>query len=750
MARSFHRGCSLQARTSSTPSILAPGPTPVAPLPRAWSAVRRKCATVDVGRRRPGDRGGGLRLEKEVLKALKRADTPLGAEQVAAQAGVDAGRAETVLRGLVRSGSALRTQDGRYLALRQRGVVVGRLSITRRGYGFVASPGGDVYVRARDLGGAMHGDTVAARLDAKRGREGLSGVVVQVTERANSTIVGRFEKHGKVGIVVPTDPRIRHDVFVPVKPDGPRTGEYVVARISRYPTAHEAAQGDVIEVLGDEKTPGVQVEIVIREHGLRTGFPAEAEAEAAALRLDVEHALAERGREDVRGRFTVTIDPVDAKDFDDAITLERRSGGWLLGVHIADVSHYVPWGSEVDREARLRATSVYLVDRVLPMLPEALSNGLCSLKPDEERVSFSVDLEIDRNGAVLAARAYPSVMRSDRRLDYDEVDVWLGSGEGFPDEQTAELLTEFRTVAAKLGERRVARGGLDFETVEAKVRLAEDGSPIEVVLRKRTPATDMIEEAMIAANEAVARHMRNAEAPMVYRIHEDPDPDALDQVAAILKEFDYPVKDIHGAEPRTFQRIVAFAHGRDEELLINSLLLRALERARYVDYLGSHFGLASDAYTHFTSPIRRYPDLIVHRLLRAQLTGRLDAEPTAAMVPELGWLAEHCSAMEREAEAAENDSTQVKLCELMERHVGEDFDGIITGVQTFGLFVQLANTAEGLVHVSAMAGDYYRFDAERHLLLGENSGTQYRLGGRVRVRIASVSVVERRIDLELA
>lgn len=689
-----------------------------------------------------------MRIDKEALKRLKKASVPMSAADLAADMGIDAPKAAGVLEALVRSGSAVATDDGRFLALRQRGVITGRLSLTRRGYGFVGSPGGDVYVKRGDLAGAMHGDTVAVRLHSKRGRDGLSGEVVQVVARGVTQVVGRFEKHGRVGLVVPIDPRIHGDVFV--EADAARQGEFVVARITRYATRHEAMQGEVVEVLGDERSPNIHVEVVIRQHLLRTDFPEAALEEAASLVLDVEAALAQPGREDVRDRFTVTIDPADAKDFDDAITIERRDDGWLLGVHIADVSHYVPWGSAIDEEARTRATSVYLVDRVLPMLPEALSTDLCSLRPGEDRVSFTVDLEVDRNGAVLGARAYPSVMRSDRRLDYDSVDEWLAAGSGHPDEETRTLLTQLRALAAKLAERRIARGGLEFDTVEAKVRLDEAGKPLEVVLRSRTVATNMIEEAMIAANEAVARIMRDAEEPMVFRVHEDPDPEALDRIAAVLKEFDYPISEIRGATPETFQRIVAFAHGRDEEPLINTLLLRALQRARYVDHLGSHFGLASGAYTHFTSPIRRYPDLMVHRLLRAHLDDALDEPPTADMVPELGWLADHCSAMEREAESAEDDSVQVKLCEMMAEHLGEEFDGLVTGVQTFGLFVRLPNTAEGLVHVSSMADDYYRLDAERFTLVGESTGRSFRLGARVRVRIVNVSVAGRRIDLEVA
>lgn len=635
---------------------------------------------------------------------------------------------------------------------RKSGLIVGRISVNRRGYGFVEAEEGDIYVAARDMGGAMHRDVVGVRASTSRGRQGRSGVVVKVIERANDTVVGRFERHGRLGIVVPSDPRIRTEVFVQSRDAaGAEDGEVVVARLTAYPSRRNAAQGVVEEVLGREGDPGLEIEVIIREHGLRTMFPDEVLAEAAAERLDIETALAAGDRDDVRETFTVTIDPVDARDFDDAISIEHVDGRVRLGVHIADVSHYVPWDSALDREARRRATSVYLVDRVLPMLPEELSNQICSLNPGEDRLAFSVIMDLSSDGVVEAYRLTPSVIRSDRRFDYEHVQSWLDGDEPFPDEESERLMRAFLRIARAIGERRTARGGLDFETVEAKVILADDNvTPVDVKVRQRTDATNMIEEAMILANEVVARHMTHAEAPMVYRIHEDPDPDALSQVAVILKEFDYPMKDVHGASPATFQRIVRFAHGRPEQRLINSLLLRALQRARYTDFPESHFGLASEAYCHFTSPIRRYPDLLVHRLVRAQLRGALDSEPTASMTEELGWLAEHCSMMEREAEAAEDDSVRVKLAELMAEHVGEVFEGLITGVHSFGLFVQLDNTAEGLVHVSTMSDDYYHFEPERFMLVGEERRRSYRLGERIRVRILGVSVSEGRIDLEPA
>lgn len=697
-----------------------------------------------------------MRPEKLVLKTLRNAHAPLTAEEIAGSieaeggAGLAVDRVGSVLGQLERSGSVAALGNGRYVALRERGLVTGRLSMNRRGFGFVSSPLGDIYIGKRDTAGAMHGDTVAVRVEQRKTHLGRAGEVVQVVERAVTEVVGRFERHGKLGIVVPTDARIRGDLFVDLAgaSAAAKPGDVVVAHITRYADRRDAMQGVITEVLGPEGAPGVDVEIVIREHGLATEFPSEVTEAAESLGQDIDGELA-RGRRDVRDLYTFTIDPADARDFDDAISIVREGKGFRLWVHIADVSHYVPWDSPVDVEARHRATSVYLVDRVLPMLPEHLSNVICSLNPGEERLTFTVEMLLDKTGLVERYECYPSVIRSDRRCNYDEVQEWLDAEAGFPDDTIRQALLDFRTVANAIHERRVARGGLDFDTVEARVTLDERGEPTGVTLRSRTEATNMIEEAMILANEVVARHMTSATAPMIYRIHEDPDADALAQVGVVLKEFGYPIQELHGAGPRTFQKIVAFAHGRPEERLINSLLLRALERARYVDYLGKHFGLASEAYTHFTSPIRRYPDLIVHRLLKAQLTRTLDKPPTAAMVPELEWLADHCSVMEREAEAAEDESQKVKLVALMARHVGEVFDGIVTGVMGFGLFVQLENTAEGLVHVETMADDYYRLDAERFMLIGENRGVTYRLGQPVRVRVLDASVAERRLDFEL-
>ncbi len=690
-----------------------------------------------------------MRVRKTVLKALKASDGPMTFAQIMAGPG-DGFKPTLVretLRHLVKSGHAAEVRPETYAALRERNTVEGRISVNVRGYGFVSSPTGDIYIASGDMRGAMHGDTVTVRLHQRQQGKGRAGEVASIVERHNQTIVGRFEKQGRMGLVSPTDRRIKGDVVVGHDGfGGASTGDIVVVRITSFPAVGHSAQGSVEEVLGNATDPGVDVEVVIREHGLRAAFPKEVEIAAGVIPEAV--GPVEPGREDLRDLLTITIDPVDARDFDDAISLERVDGGFRMWVHIADVSHYVPWGSVIDQEAVQRATSVYLVDRVLPMLPERLSNGVCSLNPGVDRFTMTAEFDLDRTGLVGRYRLYPSVIRSDHRCDYEGVQRWLDTGEGWPSEEAERLLTDFRGVAAAIGRRRVARGGLDFESVEAKVWLDPKGHPLEVTLREKTVATSMIEEAMIAANEVVARHMRDHEAPMVYRIHEDPDPDALAQIGVVLQEFDYPIKDVGAATPHTFQKLIAYAHERPERLLINSLLLRALKRARYVDYLDSHFGLASDAYCHFTSPIRRYPDLIVHRLLRAQLTGTLHEPPTSDMVSELEWLAEQSSMMEREAEAAENDSVKIKLCELMAEHIGEEFAGIITSVSSYGAFVQLENTAEGLVHVMAMRDDHYTFDAERFLLHGENKGVTWRLGQAVTVRIVDVALADRRIEME--
>ena len=631
------------------------------------------------------------------------------------------------LRHLVKTGHVVEVRPGHYAALKERNMVTGRLGVNPRGYGFVESPAGDVYVSGRDMHGAMHGDTVTARLFHKERGRGHAGEVVEVTERANERLVGRFEKQGRVGLVSPTDRRIRGDVMVDHAAfGGARDGQIVVVRLTHWPSAGRIAQGEIEEVLGNESDPGVDVEIVVREHGLRTVFPPRSIAAAHAIPERIGEL--EAGRRDLRDLFTITIDPVDARDFDDAISLERHEGGFRLWVHIADVSHYVGWGDVIDGEAVKRATSVYLVDRVLPMLPERLSNGICSLAPGVDRLTMTVEAELDRTGLSSATSSTPAASAATSAATTRACSA--GSiRERLPVDRGRAAAADFRDLAAALGKRRTGRGGLDFESVEPKVWLDEHGKPLQVTLREKTVATNMIEEAMICANEVVARHMaqptprwstastrtrtRRARAgggdPVRVRLpHQGSRRGDPAHVPARHR--------VRGAASRAPAHQLAAA-ARPQARPLRRLPRQPL-RARVRCLLPLH------------EPIRRYPDLIVHRLLKAQLTGSSPPAPTSEMANELEWLADHCSVMEREAESAENDSVKVKLCELMAEHIGEEWPGIISGVTPHGCYVQLDNTAEGLVHVSAMADDYYRLDAERFLLYGERMGKTWRSARR--------------------
>lgn len=689
----------------------------------------------------------------------------------------------------------------------------GVLSVTAHGYGFVQTAEGEYFIPASKMGTAFDGDFVEVapakvnrehrQDDKEHNRTGgrPTGRIVGVIVRNHESIVGRFEVAEPFGVVVPEDPRIPYDIFTLLK-DNPQVndGDLVRVRMVEYPTRHSAATGVVEEVLGREEDVRLDGELVIARHQLETTFSDGALAEAAEARVDADRALA-AGYRDLRSRVLFTIDPEDAKDFDDAVSLDRveyadeagsddagalepstpsivlkvgrgawragaegpvpRGAKWRLGVHIADVSHYVPWNSSLDLDARRRATSVYLADRVVPMLPEALSNDVCSLRAGEDRRAFTADLYLDAGARLVGAEIYPSLIRSRARLDYGSAQAVIEADRaGAPAPSSAadiapEVSERIVTLAA-IGRRRAAlreeRGGVDFDTVEAKVRLAGDGTPLEVTLRRKTEATSLIEEAMLLANEAVARSMDEAGFPSLYRVHEAPAADALAELVPLLQEFsayrDLDVSAFVAGSPFVLQDVLDASKGRAEEELVTSLLLRSMKRAVYRPECQPHYGLASAAYTHFTSPIRRYPDLVVHRMLKARLFGRsgdFDQQRSA-----LAWIAEHSSTMERTAEAAARESQEMKLCELLESEVGRQFDGVISGVATYGAFVRLACTAEGLLPVRCLGDEYFALDAVRRSLTGADSGRTFRLGQRVRVVLTAVDARRRRLDFRLA
>ncbi len=627
------------------------------------------------------------------------------------------------------------------------------------------------------MNGAFDGDVVEiSPARQERSRKALARAasssqcrearVKRVVEHAHTHIVGRFHRAEPFGVVVPEDPRIHYDIFTMLSEcaDVPE-GAFVRVAMVTYPSRKEAATGTIVEVLGDDDDERVPIDLIVARHKLQTDFSPAALEQAAEARVDAEDAL-QNGYVDLRERFIFTIDPLDARDFDDAVSLERvdentqRNCAWRLGVHIADVSHYAPWGSSVDLEARKRATSVYLVDRVVPMLPEALSNEVCSLKPNEERRSMTVDLYLDASGLVADVDIYPAVIRSRARLTYEQAQAFIDArsdGEGLPNvaEELREGLSwrirELSRLAKKRKQLRDGAGGIDFDTVEAKVQLDEAGAPLAISIRKRTDATQLIEEAMIAANEAVARYLRDAGFPCIYRTHDKPSHESLSGLLPVLQEFPWfkrmDAEAFASGNPHVIARVLEQCSGRSEGPLVTTLVLRSMKRALYEPELGEHYALASEAYAHFTSPIRRYPDLVVHRMLKAALMGR--PEKFDQEVSNLSWIAEHSSEMERVAERAAQESQEVKIIELMESHVGETFPAMIAGVATYGLFVRLDNTAEGLVEMADLGREYFALDPVRHTLTGSDTGKEYRLGKRVAVRLIEADVRMRSLKFRL-
>lgn len=646
---------------------------------------------------------------------------------------------------------------------------------------------------SRSMREAMPGDRVYVSLH--RGKGGARRAVVEhVIDRAVVAIVGVFEPAGPLGAVRPLDVRIKQDFFVLPADDSPRRlgvepGDIVSARIVDYPSRTESGVVTLERRIGDANEPSLGIECVMARYGLVDGYPQAAVDEAASLAVDVEGALADPLRRDIRDRFAITIDPVDARDFDDAISVARTvRGGWMLGVHIADVSHYVDWESAIDLEARRRSTSVYLADRVLPMLPERLCNDLCSLRPDEDRLAFTVDIELDAQGRVRVYEPYPSVIRSRVRMDYGAADALLREGEpdGAALDAAARGRAELAVEAARANgvdlraflrnadalararrEIRRKRGSIDFDTPEVHVLLDEAGIPVDIVTRERTAATSLVEEAMLLANECVAEFLADRDLVSAYRVHEDPSPDSLASAAKTLTELGAVegglAAGIMLGDPRAINAAVEDAAGTAFAPQVNALLLRAQQRAVYKSYNEGHYALGARAYCHFTSPIRRYPDLIAHRVLKVALAKhelgkkealvrapRLTGKGPQALEAICPQLCRQASDNERAADAAANASQKVKVAQLYASRIGERDTGTVSWISDLGAFVRLdATGAEGLVRINALGAEWWDFDDVRLTLTGESTGTRVGLGCRVVVEVASVNVLRGHLDLKL-
>lgn len=650
---------------------------------------------------------------------------------------------------LEKSGLVLKKKNENYAINSKSGKLLGVLEVKSKGYGYVILQERDCFVAKRDLGSAMNGDLVVVKVRSrgKRART-LEGTIVKILKRANRKIIGRFQYEGRIAVVSPSDKRIPFDIEIPKKSRAAaHEGQIVVAEISKYPDEKGSLPvGEIVEILGNEWDPLIQVEIIIREHNLCVDFPQDVEQECSSFGEPTGKDL--DGRKDYRKMLTVTIDGVDAKDFDDAVAVTRTKDGYKLSVLIADVTHYVFPGRFTYEEAENRATSVYLVDRVIPMLPKALSNNICSLVPNRERLCLAVEIYVTNKGEVSSFDIHKGIMFSDFRLTYEDVDKFFDSGKSSWPKEVEKMLTELKELSLILEKKRLKRGSIDFESVEPKVILDEEGKPTEIKLVSETASRKLIEESMILANEVIAGFLKKRQNGAVYRIHQEPDVEVIAQLSATIESLGHPrLPDM--PTPFDLQKVVEFAHNKPEKLLINTLLLRSMQQARYSTLEIGHYGLASEDYTHFTSPIRRFPDLLVHLLVKNEMFKKFDKDAAVRFIQHLPMMAEHSSIREREAQAAERASVNVKICEYMTRHIGEEFDAIISGVSSFGIFVELDNTAEGLIHISKLTGDYFKFNKDDLSMEGIKTGARYRLGQQVRVLLKRVKVGERQLDFEL-
>ena len=666
---------------------------------------------------------------------------------------------ESLINELIAEGRVFETKKGKLALPKDLQMATGTFIGHARGFGFVTPDAGgeDIFIPASETMGAMQKDRVLYKMlhKAEKGKK-ADGVIVRILERGQQRIVGTFEAGSKgYGFVVADDKKIAKDIFISREnTKGAVTGHKVVVEITDYGEDRRNPEGKVIEILGHINDPGVDILSVIRRYELAVEFPEEVYAEIEHLGTEVAEAD-KKGREDLRDLLTITIDGADAKDLDDAVSLKRLgNGNFELGVHIADVSHYVRENTALDKEAYARGTSVYLVDRVIPMLPHKLSNGICSLNPHVDRLALSCLMEVNGRGEVVSHRILESVINSDYRMTYTAVREILEDGTPALLEQYAEILPmleDMEELRQILGEKRRKRGSVNFDLPESKIILDENGKPIDIKPYEKSIATNMIEEFMLVCNETIAENSFWQEMPFMYRSHQEPDEDKLEKMEQFLRGFGYYLRKKDGEiHPRELQKVLQKAEETDEERIITRMVLRSMMQARYTAENGGHFGLAAKYYCHFTSPIRRYPDLEIHRMIKKLLHGELDEKASVYYRRKMPDWAKHCSKQERVAEDAERDTDALKKVEFMEDKVGQIYEGIISGVTNWGIYVELPNTIEGMVALSQMDDDYYEFDEKKMLVFGKRTKKSYRLGDKVVVSVAKVDRMMGTIDFAFA
>jgi ribonuclease R len=669
---------------------------------------------------------------------------------------------KSLVKELCESGELVRVKGKRYGLAKKMNLVTGTLQTSREGFGFVTPEksgegnGEDIFVKARNMGSAMHGDVVLVRLEHfGRGRS-PEGSIIRILRRAHTTIVGKLERYHGYGYVIPAEHRITQDIYIPLRSMGEaESDQMVVAKIVNYPTRKRNPEGVIVEVLGADRDPGVSEDVITRQYELPHRFSRKTRQEVSKIPDDIP-ARALKGRLDMRDKITVTIDGENARDFDDAISIELSpKSTYLLWVHVADVSHYVPPGSSLDRDAFERGTSVYFPGKVIPMLPGELSNGICSLNPEQDRLAITVFAEFSRQGKILRHDFFETAIRSSARLTYGQVAKALeeNSADNLPGIfGLLPALGLMRELAVKLQAVRRKRGSIDFDLPEAEILLDLRGDIKEICRAERNVAHRIIEEFMIAANETVAAYFHWLKVPGLYRVHEKPEEETLASFSEFSSGFGHRFPSPHSIQPKVLSDFLSSLQGLPEERVLNQVLLRSMKQARYSMENIGHFGLASPTYTHFTSPIRRYPDLVVHRLLRELLhLGRFSPEREEELIQTLPEIAAHSSQRERVATDAEREVVSLKKVEFMEDKTGEAFDGFITGMAPFGFFVELKDfLIDGLVHVSTLGDDYYSYSEEKRSIVGEHTKKIFRLGDPVRVRLEEVNRERRQINFVLA
>ncbi len=663
-----------------------------------------------------------------------------------------------VLDTLIEEGKIQISKRGKY-SLADSKKLQGIFRATQHAFGFVEIEGDteDYYISEKDVHGAMHGDIVEIELISGKGRLGgkrKEAIVTRVVERATNLLVGTFDKtKTHYGFVIPDNNRFTQDIFIPEeRSKGAVDGHKVVVEITDYGSPNKSPEGKIIEILGHRNDPGVDILSIIKGYDLPIEFPEKVMNQAERILPDISEADMS-GRLDLRDMMMVTIDGEDAKDLDDAVSLSIENDCYKLGVHIADVSNYVQENSALDREALKRATSVYLVDRVIPMLPHRLSNGICSLNEKQDRLALSCIMTVDKNGEVIDHMIAETVICTDRRMTYTAVNAILNDDETQKEEykELVPMFLNMKELAQILRDKRKKRGSIDFDLPETKILLDKEGHATEIKPYERNTATKLIEDFMLLANETVAEHFFWQEIPFVYRTHDNPDPEKIKKLAAFIHNFGYGIKvkdeEIH---PKELQKLLTKIEDTPEEALISRLTLRSMQRAKYMTTCTGHFGLACKYYCHFTSPIRRYPDLQIHRIIKESLRGRLKEQRIEHYDKILPDVAKQSSTRERIADDAERETEKLKKAEYMEKRIGEVFTGVISGVTNWGIYVELPNTVEGLVHISKIMGDYYHYNENSYELIGEATGRRFTLGQTVDVRVNGVDMLLHAVDFVLA